>query len=287
MASGRHAYQSGRGTSLHKPDAGGVKRVRGVLHTPEGTEHGRIVPSSAEVSEYVEHFWSVRWRLAAPQEAEVLTYPSIHVVFEGDEERIVGVVRQKFVRRLVGEGEVFGIKFRPGMFRPLAGAPAYQLTDRVRPLSDEFGDADVGAAVRSHATMALKARAVERALKGALPPPDPRARRARTLVDEVRGDRRLHSVSLLARHARMTERALQRLFRDFVGVSPKWVVRRFRLQEAAELLATTTETVAAVAATLGYFDQAHFARDFKSVVGEPPAAFLARRNGPRSTVSKR
>jgi AraC-like DNA-binding protein len=51
------------------------------------------------------------------------------------------------------------------------------------------------------------------------------------------------------------------------------VVQRFRLQEAALRLATTETTVATVAAELGYFDQAHFVRDFKSVVGRTPVDY--------------
>jgi AraC-like DNA-binding protein len=59
-----------------------------------------------------------------------------------------------------------------------------------------------------------------------------------------------------------------------VGVSPKWVIRRYRLQEAAEQLkGRRPPTLAALAASLGYADQPHFARDFKLTVGQTPRAF--------------
>ena len=72
-------------------------------------------------------------------------------------------------------------------------------------------------------------------------------------------------------------RALQRLFAEYVGVSPKWTIRRYRLQEAAERLAAA-ESVdwPALALDLGYADQAHFIRDFKRMIGRAPAEYFKR-----------
>jgi AraC-like DNA-binding protein len=69
-------------------------------------------------------------------------------------------------------------------------------------------------------------------------------------------------------------RALQRLFGEYVGVSPKWVIARYRLHEAeARLSAGEDVDLAALALDLGYYDQAHFTRDFQAIVGRPPAAY--------------
>jgi AraC-like DNA-binding protein len=78
---------------------------------------------------------------------------------------------------------------------------------------------------------------------------------------------------LAARHA-MSSRSLQRLFRRYVGVSPKWVLQRYRLHEAAERIAEGRDgDWAATALELGYFDQAHFIRDFKALIGASPAQY--------------
>ena len=245
------------------------------MHTPAGTEHGRLTPVSQSVGEYIEHYWWARWCLDSPQSTEVLSYPSVHVVFEGDTASIVGVVRSKFVRQLVGRGEVFGLKFRPGMFRPLCRVSVHTLTDLTIPLGAELGTATLADEMRATSSTAQRAAVAERALLRALPcKPPPPALLARDLVERIRADSSLLGVAALASASSMTERALQRLFREYVGVSPKWVVRRFRLQEAAQLLAAATDTVASVAARLGYCDQAHFTRDFKAVVGRTPIEFL-------------
>ena len=72
----------------------------------------------------------------------------------------------------------------------------------------------------------------------------------------------------------MTIRPLQRLFRDYVGASPKWVIRRHRLQEAAVRLERDGGgSLAALAAELGYADHAHLSRDFKIATGRSPSEF--------------
>jgi AraC-like DNA-binding protein len=72
----------------------------------------------------------------------------------------------------------------------------------------------------------------------------------------------------------LTARSLQRLFADYVGVSPKWVMRRARLHEAAARAdGGGFVDWAALAADLGYADQAHLTRDFTVTLGVSPARY--------------
>jgi AraC-like DNA-binding protein len=78
---------------------------------------------------------------------------------------------------------------------------------------------------------------------------------------------------LAARHG-VSQRTLQRLFRDHVGVGPKWVLKRYRMHEAAERIAAgEADDLGRLALDLGYFDQAHFTRDFGAQIGRSPAAY--------------
>ncbi len=84
-------------------------------------------------------------------------------------------------------------------------------------------------------------------------------------------DRALLRVEDVADAMGIDVRALQRRFRRYVGVTPKWVIQRYRLHEAAEQLRSEyPPALAALAAELGYADQAHFAREFKAAVGRTP-----------------
>ena len=71
-------------------------------------------------------------------------------------------------------------------------------------------------------------------------------------------------------------RELDHLFREYVGVKPKWVLERIRLHEAAERMADGESDWPALALDLGYFDQAHFIKAFKAVVGRSPADYALR-----------
>ena len=71
----------------------------------------------------------------------------------------------------------------------------------------------------------------------------------------------------------LSARSMQRLFRRYLGVTPKWVLQRYRLHAAAERIAGGEGDLARLALDLGYFDQAHFIKDFKALVGRTPAGY--------------
>jgi AraC-like DNA-binding protein len=94
------------------------------------------------------------------------------------------------------------------------------------------------------------------------------------VVDQVVADRDVTRVADVTDRTGIGTRRLQRLFATYVGVPPKWVIRRARLHEAVERLDRGDEVdLAFLARELGYFDQAHFTRDFRSAVGRPPTAY--------------
>ena len=96
----------------------------------------------------------------------------------------------------------------------------------------------------------------------------------RDLVERMAADPTLVRVEDVAALASIEVRALQRSFRAYVGATPKWVIGRYRLHEAAAQLAgAQAPNLAELALRLGYFDQAHFVRDFKAVVGRPPGRY--------------
>src|SRR4051812_33133112 len=95
---------------------------RGVLRPDE---HARRVDltrhePSPLVARFVEHYWRVRWWVEEPYVSQVLSHPSVHLVFEHPRPLVYGVNRGLFSRRLEGSGQVLGVKFRPGGFRPFA-----------------------------------------------------------------------------------------------------------------------------------------------------------------------
>lgn len=263
---------------------------RGVLTesgAPGQGEYRRILPSSS-LSEYVAHFWSVRWSLSEPRLAETLPHPTFHVVFEcstelGTRADVTGVPRGRFSRRLDGDGWVLGVKFRPAMFQPLLGTPASTLTGKVVPIASIFESKGTALAQAVLAADELddRVKSIESFLLAELErlaPANTTVVRVRDLVENMATNRRLLRVEAAAELLQTDVRTLQRYFRRYVGVGPKWVILRYRLHEAAERLKEPNPPpLADLAADLGYADQAHFARDFARWVGRPPSAFATSR----------
>ena len=240
--------------------------------------------AAPELADLIEHYWSVRWdrRGHDPYPQHTLSNAAVHLVIDRDRPRIQGVVTGRFTALLEGAGRVFGVKFRPAGFRPFLGSSVTALTDRSVAVSQVFGppgDAlvDEILALNDPAGMAVVADAF---LRSRLPPPDPTVDHVNRIVQRIVSDRSITRVDDVVDRVGVGRRTLQRLFSEYVGVTPKWVIQRYRLHEAADRLADGHDiTVAALAQDLGYFDQAHFVRDFKAIVGKPPAEYARAESG--------
>ena len=185
-------------------------------------------------------------------------------------------MRGRFTRVLEGEGRVFGAKFLPGAFRPLLRGPASSLTDKAVDLAEVLGASHArryGLALRACDTDEARVAAATAFFREVLPPPSSDAPLLRTLVDAAAHDRSVTTVEALCARSGLHMRELQRLFRDAVGITPKWMIQRYRLHEALEALEARQGSLAEIAATLGYADQAHFSRDFKALVGMSPSQY--------------
>ncbi len=239
---------------------------RGVLHPDLAATRFALTRTrpSAALAPFVDFYWIIRWDLRGqpPHQQTILPHPCVNLAFEASGARIFGVDRRLFTRELSEQGRAFGVRFRAGCFRPFWPVPVSQLTDRVVPASrlfgrraeetrravmrvdpggeaggdsgggaggDSGGDSGGGAGTDGEMTAC-----VEALLGSVRPERDPAAEQAADLVTRITADPALRRVDELAAEAGMTVRSLQRLFVDYVGVSPKWVMRRARLHEAAE-----------------------------------------------------
>jgi AraC-like DNA-binding protein len=239
--------------------------------------HERVAPC-AGLAGLVEHYWFVGWDTQGhpPQQQETLPHPNVHLVVEHDTDGVYGVHTARYTKQLAGQGFAFGIKFRPGGFRPFLGHAVADIADQRLPLASVFGPAGDAFArqVRACAAPGAMAAAAQAFLLARLPPPDPDAARAAALVAAIGGDPALLTVEALAEQAGINRRALQRLFQQYVGVGPKWVIKRYRMHEAvAQLQAGAAPELAQLALGLGYYDQAHFIKEFTALVGKPPGEY--------------
>jgi AraC-like DNA-binding protein len=278
VASWTNATASGPASGLLRP-----------AETRRVADLRREAPVSPALAPFVERYWSVHWDRTGrpPYRSEVLSHPSVNLSVEsGSHPRfgvampavlVHGVTTRRFVIDLVGSGRVTAAKFRPGGWVAFGGrAPS---GGAVVPLGDELGIDPRGLrdAVLAEEDDDVRAAVLDAALAPLAPEPPPAYAELQDVLRRMLEDRALVRVEQLARTAAMSTRSLQRLFAGYVGVSPKAVLARYRLQDAASSIdAGEVTDLAALAAELGWFDQAHFSREFRAVVGTTPSAYLAR-----------
>jgi AraC-like DNA-binding protein len=242
--------------------------------------HG-FTPAPPDLADLIARYWWARWNLRGEPDYTqlIVPYPSVQLTFPTDAEPMVrGVSRGRIRRTLSGEAAVFGVTFRPGVFRRFLNAPVDSITDRAVPAAAVFGpDLPPVDAVGRHESMAA---GFEAFLRERRPPDDPVADEVAAWMADIAATPELRRVAHLTARYGVGARQLQRLFAEHVGVGPKWVIRRFRLHEVTERMAAREpgDTIdwAALAFELGYADQAHLVRDFTNMFGEPPTTYAAR-----------
>jgi len=214
----------------------------------------------------------------------------VHVVFEEGASYVNGVATGRFVRLLEGKSQVFGIKFKPGGFHPILGRPLATITNRrlaARRLLGPMADQLEALTVQASSEAPLVDAAICW-LRSILPAPDLQIAAVDPLVIGIREDPEILTVDALAARTGIGKRSLQRIFREYVGVPPKWVIRRYRLHELVERLnAGARLTWSQVALDLGYFDQAHLVNDFRSVTGYSPRQYQRRLQSAAPTPQRR
>ncbi len=238
----------------------------------------RFEPSEA-LAPFVEHYWIVEWALPAGvgYPAEVLPHPRLNLALTAERGWVTGVTTAKYTYEVRGAGRVLGVMFRPGGFRPFFGGAVAELMDREIEAATVFSfatDAARRGVLAEPEAEATVAAAEALLAGGGLPAVDPSIEVATRVVELVRSDREIVTVGGLAERAGFNERTLQHLFRHYVGATPKWVIRLYRLVEAAaRAQGDETPNWTAIAHELGYADQAHFTNDFRKIVGRAPGEY--------------
>lgn len=259
----------------------------GILRPQEFSRHVTLERSDTApaLTPWVEYHWMLQWDLPPGTifPSAVIPHPSCNVTVErgtarrpeadGEEVLVTGVATRRFEVEVHESGWVHGVKLRPGALTALTSHDAKVLVDRTVPakevlpvvVHDRLDTLDTGMAP-AEATAAASS-----ALELLLPTvPDASYDLLLRVISDMLADRSLLRVSQVVDRHRIDRRALERLFAHYVGVGPKWVLSRYRMHDVVTTLDEGYDgSLADLAATYGWFDQAHFSRDFVALVGCP------------------
>lgn len=273
-----------RGAAPSSPDP--IERAH--LKEPGDTSHVmHRYPADPEFDGLLQRFWIPVWSVPPGQEApqRVLQYPVSLVVVASDYARFYGVVSGLSTTTLTGDGWAVGVMCAPAAGALIAGGPMSAYADRHVDVGDVLGQAGECLTDRVRSAMASDPHSPDAhveamaafgdALRPFLPVDDD-GLLVNEIVAYVEGDRDVVRVAQVCERFGLSERALQRLVHRRLGLTPKWLIQRRRLQEAAERLRSSPASLGDVAAVLGYADQAHFTRDFARVTAMTPGRFAAR-----------
>jgi AraC-like DNA-binding protein len=171
---------------------------------------------------------------------------------------------------------LFGIRFRPGIAALFAEPTALELVDRNAPLESAVGPRArtllerIALARTPEASVAIIASFLLDATNR-IRAPHPHLLRAVHSIETHAGRA---PIDAIARDAGLTARQTERLFAQWIGLSPKKFSRIIRLNTAVASLRKRHPSLTASA--LGYADQAHMIREFRALAGETPGKLLAR-----------
>ena len=260
---------------------------RAHLKEPGDTSHTmHRYDSPADLTGLLRRFWIPVWSVPpgrhAPQ--KVLQYPVCLLVVTGEYARFYGVTSGLSTTTLTGDGWAVGVMCAPAAGLLVTGHCVAEYTDRSVDVADVLGGDGEVLVNRVRAAMALGPRSAEAhrlamaayadVLRRFLPV-DAEGELVNRLVAFVETRSDVTHVAQVCDAFGLSERALQRLVHRRLGLTPKWLIQRRRLQDAVQLLRERTTTLAHVASELGYADQPHFIRDFSRVTAMTPGEFAA------------
>lgn len=260
--------------------------ARGLIYRQESSRRfslERFIPCP-ELQQLVEHYWLVHWNLTGKPDylQRNLPHPSQHLVIDPQNgSGVRGVVKRCFQYRLTGKGQVFGVKFRPGAFSAFYSESVHKLTDQTLVLEDFWDEAasQWEAFLREQSVDAF-IKTMDRKLSTMQPSLADAAGEAGQLVRAIEEHPEIYATRQAAVYGGLSVRSLQRLFQRYIGVTPKWVIERYRLIEAVESINNDVSIdLTELAHRLGYFDQAHFSKAFSALVGVPPSRCKPRSSG--------
>jgi AraC-like DNA-binding protein len=240
-----------------------------------------------------DHVAKIRWGHEsippeAPVQERILPDGAVHLLFVfsnqsagGTYGLALGATSEATVVRLAGQIEHVEIELRAGAVPALLGIPAGELSGRSIALEDLWRDraAVVQDRLADTPDPARRIRIVQETLASTLG-----ERRSETPAAIGEALRRIGRaagnlrVGALAADLGISDRRLEQLFHQHVGLSPKTACRLARFRSSVDLLARAARrpSWAEIALDSGFSDQSHLVNEFRAMTGLAPGDFQRR-----------
>jgi AraC-like DNA-binding protein len=258
--------------SNHNPITGGLHQRQ----SAELYQLRRYLPDAA-LAELIEQFWLVDWDLRG-QAAHIqqnLPDPNFHLVINTGTATLLGPVSKSYSYEMQGKGQIIGVKFALGALAEPMNFKAADFIDKHLKEYQVF-NMDISrllSELSSASSDQQRVAILQCCFKPFAIAPSAQGARVRQLVSLIKQHSDITKVELLSERSNLSVQAIQRSFRQYVGVTPKWLIRKYRLHQALLLLEQQSAEIADLVEALGYTDQSHLIRDFKEFLGVTPTAY--------------
>jgi AraC-like DNA-binding protein len=239
----------------------------------------QLIQPAPALRSVVQSYW-VMWQ---PPDHEAYMHPggsfgmvfNLGATFDGRRDRVFLDGTNTVSRRLHMNGETLavGVRFQVGGAYPFLRMPLHEVNNELvdlpyRDLHDQLMDTP---------TIPAKIHLLENwLLHQDFGDPNPMITASLQLIQ--RGQLNMKE---LADELFISQRQLERLYRTHVGMTPIQYARLLRVEKARHILTTYHQfSTAQVGAMLDYYDQSHFIRDFKAVVGITPMQYRVEKSDP-------
>jgi AraC-like DNA-binding protein len=251
---------------------------KGILYPARLPTFHRL-PAPASVADLVQWFWIPEWNIEPGRTSRqhLIAYPGSNLVVQPGGVVFSGPTTRAAYQDLAGRGWAVGALLRPAAV-PLFTDDPSSLRDTEVAVAPEGLHRSVSEAMNTHDGETRRARAVDAFVRWltrvAGPEVSEEALLANRLVDVIGSDASVVRVEDAASALAVSQRTLQRVARKYIGLSPAALIRRRRLQDAAERTRLDASAdLAAIAAELGYADHAHLTNDFRKYLGFTPSTY--------------
>lgn len=262
--------------------------ISGIFHQQLSNEYynlRRYLPSK-NLANLVELFWFVNWDLpnGVSHTQQNLPDPNFHLVVKNNSVKIITPISKKYTYTMKGNGEIIGVKFNIGALAKDLKFPAITYIDKEL-ASTEFFNFEPSILLENLVNTNNdedKTHILEAFLLPYCSPNNSKIKlknlqRTIKLMKLIKNTPEITSVEKLSKLTNIPVRTIQRYFKEYIGFSPKWIIRKYRLHQALEELENSHACMADIVSKLGYTDQSHLIKDFKEIIGVNPTAYLSQK----------
>ena len=244
---------------------------------------------------FVKCFWSLESEVApVPEKQRIVPDGCMEMIFHyGDLYRqyqpdglfiiqprcfVFGQITSPLEIEPTGFSGIIAARFHPDGFAPFLSFPINEMENKAVALEKIFGAeaADFENNVLSASSNEERIKLIESFLINKLSLPEAADRIAKSSVEILLNYNGQVSVDELAEQLNINRRQLERKFSSAIGLSPKQLSKVIRLQATLKMLQQKQFTsLTSLAYESGYYDQAHFIKDFKEFTGMSPKQFYS------------